>query len=160
MADSSSKKLTRKEILDSVMMAIREMSALSVIISQTVAEKVGINSTDMECGDFLQIYGPMTAGKLAELSGLTTGAITGVIDRLEKANLAKREFDPSDRRKVLVVPSQKRAKEFESYYASLGKSASDALDRYTTDQLNAFLSISRDMIAISQTEIKLMRDVE
>ncbi|EQA45089.1 MarR family protein [Leptospira broomii serovar Hurstbridge str. 5399] len=160
MADSSSKKLSRKEILESVMMAIREMSALSVIISQTVAEKVGINSTDMECGDFLHMYGPMTAGKLAELSGLTTGAITGVIDRLEKANVAKREPDPSDRRKVLVVPCYKRVKEFESHYASLGKSASEALERYSTEQLNTFLSISRDMISISQTEIKHMREVE
>ncbi|TGK20842.1 MarR family transcriptional regulator [Leptospira fluminis] len=160
MSDPASKKKSRKEILNLVMTAIREMSALSVIISQIVAEKVGMNPSDMECGDFLQLYGPMTAGRLAELSGLTSGAVTGVIDRLEKAKVARREPDPSDRRKVLVVPCTERAEEFGSYYASLAKAAGEALERYNTEELGTFLAISRDMIAVTQQEVQKLKEIK
>uniref|UniRef100_UPI0013D5678B MarR family transcriptional regulator n=1 Tax=Klebsiella pneumoniae TaxID=573 RepID=UPI0013D5678B len=76
--------------------------AMGVIFSQTVASRVGISSSDLECMDFLNLESRVTAGRLAEVTGLTTGAITGVIDRLEKAGLVRRERDDSDRRKVFI----------------------------------------------------------
>src|SRR6476619_6486247 len=83
--------------------AVRRSSALGVIFGQTVASRVGISSSDLECLDFLQLEGRVTAGRLAEVTGLTTGAITGVVDRLEKAGLVRRLRDESDRRKVFIV---------------------------------------------------------
>jgi DNA-binding MarR family transcriptional regulator len=83
--------------------ALRRSSAQGVIFGQTVANTVGISGSDLECLDFLNLEGRVTAGRLAEVTGLTTGAITGVVDRLEKAGLVRRERDPADRRKVFIA---------------------------------------------------------
>ena len=66
--------------------------------------------------DFLNMEGRMTAGRLAELTGLTTGAITGVIDRMEKAGFVRRERDDSDRRKVFIAPVPENAGEIGRFY--------------------------------------------
>src|SRR5258706_15395621 len=78
---------------------MRDVSGQGVLYSQAVAERLGMNSTDLECLDHIS-RGPLTAGRLAELTGLTTGAITGVIDRLERAGLARGERGAHDRRKT------------------------------------------------------------
>ena len=71
-----------------------------------LAEELGLSVTAYRVFDLVALgEGPMTAGRIAELSGLTTGAVTGVIDKLERAGLVRRASDPEDRRKVLVVPS-------------------------------------------------------
>ena len=83
--------------------AMRRSSAQGVIFGQTVANVAGISGSDLECLDFLYLEGRVTAGRLAEVTGLTTGAITGVVDRLEKAGLVRRERDENDRRKVFIA---------------------------------------------------------
>jgi DNA-binding MarR family transcriptional regulator len=92
----------REELVAALNAAMRDASGQGVLYSQAVAQRLGINSTDLECLDLVVMRGPVTAGALAEATGLTTGAITGVIDRLERAGFARRDRDPSDRRKVLV----------------------------------------------------------
>src|ERR1700741_448260 len=83
--------------------AMRKASAQGTIFAAAVAERAGISSSDMDCMDFLNLEGRITAGRLAELTGLTTGAITGVVDRLEKAGFVRRERDESDRRNVFIA---------------------------------------------------------
>jgi DNA-binding MarR family transcriptional regulator len=83
--------------------AMRRASAQGVLYGQAVADMTGMSGSDIDCMDFLNLEGRMTAGRLAELTGLTTGAITGVIDRLEKAGFVRRERDETDRRKVFIV---------------------------------------------------------
>ena len=99
---SSSSK--RQEILESLITQIRLMSASAVMHSQAVADRSGIHTTDMECIDFLLLKGPASAGQIAEMAGLTTGAVTAMIDRLENAGLVKRQHDTTDRRRILVIP--------------------------------------------------------
>jgi DNA-binding transcriptional ArsR family regulator len=82
----------------------REVSARMVMFHQAIAERLGLNATDHKALDLLGRAGPITAGELAELTGLTTGAITGIIDRLEKAGFVRRENDPKDRRRVIIRP--------------------------------------------------------
>src|ERR1700691_628401 len=82
--------------------AMRRSSAQGVLFGQTVANRVGLSNSDMECLDFLILEGRVTAGRLAEVTGLTTGAITGVVDRLERAGLVRRERDDNDRRKGFI----------------------------------------------------------
>ena len=94
--------MTRDELTAAMMLALRDVSATSVLHSQAVAGRLGVNSSDLECLDGIVMRGPLAAGELARATGLTTGAITGVIDRLAKAGFVKREHDPADRRKVLV----------------------------------------------------------
>ena len=91
-------------------LALRSVSGQGVLYSQAMAERLGVNSTDLECLDIILMQGPVTAGDLARASGLTTGAITGVVDRLSRAGFVRREHDRDDRRKVLVraLPSVER----------------------------------------------------
>jgi DNA-binding MarR family transcriptional regulator len=89
----------------------------SLQMHEAIARSAGFSSTDHKYLGFLLKKGPMTAGELAELSGLTTGAITGLIDRFEALKLVKRSFDPSDRRKVIIIPNTKRIQSLlEPYY--------------------------------------------
>src|SRR5258708_13096070 len=97
----STKTKRRRELEAALNAAMRDVSGQGVLYSQAVADRLGINSTDLECLDHIS-RGPLTAGRLAELTGLTTGAITGVIDRLERPGLARRERDADDPRKTLV----------------------------------------------------------
>src|SRR3954464_9439450 len=82
----------------------RELSTRTILFHQAVADCLGIAATDHKCLGFIaEADHPVTAGELATLTGLTTGATTGVIDRLEGAGLAFRERDPRDRRRVVVA---------------------------------------------------------
>jgi DNA-binding MarR family transcriptional regulator len=96
---------SRAELMQDLEHAMRKSSAQGTIYASAVADSVGISSSDMDCMDFLNLEGRMTAGRLAELTGLTTGAITGVVDRMEKAGLVRRERDAEDRRKVFIAPA-------------------------------------------------------
>src|ERR1043166_5003014 len=82
---------------------------VEVIVSNFEAtEEVGLNSTDFASLCLLLLHGPAPAGRLAALTGLTTGAVTGLVDRLERAGFVRRELDPADRRKVIIVPDAER----------------------------------------------------
>lgn len=76
----------------------------SIQMHEAVARKAGLSGTDHKYLGFLIERGQMTAGELATLTGLTTGAVTGLIDRLEKKKLVKRQFAQDDRRKVIIEP--------------------------------------------------------
>lgn len=101
--------------------AIRKLSQqyayASLQMHETIAKSLGFSATDHKYLSFFLVKGNLTAGELAELSGLTTGAVTGLIDRFEKKELVKRHFDSNDRRKVIIVPDSKKIiKLFEPYY--------------------------------------------
>ena len=91
-------------ILTDLWLAVRRSGIQSSVLSNAVAAQMGISPNDFECLDIVNSDGAVTPGHLAEASGLTTGAITGVIDRLENAGFVRREADPTDRRRILVRP--------------------------------------------------------
>ena len=93
---------TKKQLLERFNQEISRNSTWTVIYHQALATKLGLNPTDLKCAGLLIETGPITAGELGELVALTTGAITGVIDRLEKFGLVERVKDPTDRRRVVV----------------------------------------------------------
>ena len=83
---------------------MRELMARAVLFQDAVAKSAGLNATDMQCANLLLLYGPATPGELAGLAGLTAGgAITGALDRLERAGLVRRSRDGADRRRVVVT---------------------------------------------------------
>jgi DNA-binding MarR family transcriptional regulator len=99
------------------------LSTATVLYHTAIADRLGVSATDLKCYSLLMQNGPMTAGELAERTGLTTGAITGVIDRLEKAALARRAPDPTDRRRVVVelIPDSQRHAEIQQLYEPMGQ---------------------------------------
>ncbi|MGA2007156.1 MAG: MarR family transcriptional regulator [Solirubrobacteraceae bacterium] len=95
---SNDKRRAFRELIDEV----RRSQAATDRFDQAVADAIGVNRTDLRCLDTLEREGPIAAGRLAEAMGLTSGAITTVLDRLEQAGYARRSRDSSDRRRVLV----------------------------------------------------------
>ena len=89
-------------------MAVRAFIANAILFNHQVAQRLGLGASDGQFMHLLQVHGPLTPGQLAELSGLTTGTVTGVIDRLEGAGFVRRERDEADRRKVFVKLDEER----------------------------------------------------
>jgi DNA-binding MarR family transcriptional regulator len=107
--------------------------------SQAVAGRLRMNSTDLECLDHI-LRGPVTAGRLAQLTGLTTGAITGVIDRLERIGLARRESDPDDRRKTMVRALPAVLERVGPLFQPMERAAMAVLSKYSDDELALILN--------------------
>ncbi len=115
--------------------AMRKTSSQGAMFAKIVADRAGISSADMDCIDFVNVEGRMTAGRLAELTGLTTGAITGVVDRLEKAGFVRRERDETDRRKVFIVPVEERMMEMGRPYELVKRAMQKQTEAYTDAEL-------------------------
>ncbi len=92
----------RTELIEALSLSVRKVIVETVLLFDTLASQIGVNATDMQCLNILDYEGPVPAGRLAELTGLTTGAITVAIDRLEKAGYVQRVRDPHDRRRVVI----------------------------------------------------------
>ncbi len=150
--------LNRDHLLQSLDREMRRISAQSVMFSQAVAERLGLNPTDLECLGIIGETGALTAGQLAELTGLTTGAITGVIDRLERAGYAQREQDPSDRRRVIVQPVPGVAEEkITPLFDSITKATSRLISRYTDRELATITEFATRMNELSLEETAKLR---
>src|SRR6478672_417455 len=93
---------TRAALLAELARELRQFGGLSASYFRAAAARGGMTATDMQVIDSLAITGPTTAGQLADLTGLTTGAITGMLNRLEEAGVVRRERDPNDGRRVSV----------------------------------------------------------
>lgn len=139
MKSRLSRPKARAALMEELEHAVRKSSALGVIFGQTVANRVGISSSDLECLDFLNMEGRITAGRLAELTGLTTGAITGVVDRMEKAGLVRRERDVSDRRKVFIAIVPEALAKIGRFYQPLQKAVTRDWEGYTDAELKLLL---------------------
>ena len=100
---------------------LRQFAAGAVLFNQRVADRLGFHPTDLQCANLLSVMGPSTPGRLAEYTGLTTGGVTVMLDRLERAGYIKREPNPSDRRSVLVRVSAKKMEKIDAHYAGVAK---------------------------------------
>lgn len=98
---------------------LRRLIRAGIGVHEAVATRLGLNPTDLLSLELLGTEEDVTPGRLAELMGLTTGAATGILDRLERAGYVRREADPSDRRRVLVRPDPERMAELEATYGRL-----------------------------------------
>ena len=103
--------------------------------------------------------GPMTAGKLGEITGLTSGAITGIIDRLTDAGWVKRIQDPADRRRVIVTPTSnpKKAQEVQEVFGTLSAAMGELMKSYTDAELTLmldFMARSRKILLEQAAEVR------
>jgi DNA-binding MarR family transcriptional regulator len=138
--------------------ALRDASAQTVLFSHAVADHVGISPTDLETLDILARNGPMTAGRLAELTGLTTGAITGLVDRLERRGYARREPHPTDRRSVIVQPLTKTAeRDLAPSYAGMSQAMRDLMSGYSDEELSVITGFMTRAAAITADQIAAVR---
>jgi DNA-binding MarR family transcriptional regulator len=120
--------------VEALLAAIRGLSSDFDGLSQAVADRVGLSTTDLLAIDLISRNGRVTAGQIADRLHMTSGAITGVIDRLERAGLAQRVPDRADRRRVLVVPTAKES-EIRALYEPLVTALWTAAASYSEDEL-------------------------
>ena len=142
-----------------VLARMDQLIALSLVGQHTLAERLGVNVTDLTCLGFILGAGEeaLTAGRLAELAGLTTGAVTGVVNRLENAGYARRVPDPHDRRRVRIVPEGDTAARIAVAYEPTYRRLTELFESYGPDELAAisdWFTRAADAMRISLAEIR------
>lgn len=138
----------------------RDFSNATVFFHEAIAAHLGMNAGEWRCYGLLKQHGPMTAGRLAELSGFTTGAITGIADRLAKAGYVKRQPNPEDRRSLILHPL--RLEEINAktdpIFASLGKAMNEVAKNYTEQELAAIMDYFRRTIEVLHKETMKLKE--
>jgi DNA-binding MarR family transcriptional regulator len=136
----------------------RELSTRTILFHQAIADSLGIASTDHKCLGFIaDADHPVTAGELVTLTGLTSGAITGVIDRLEAAGLAYRERDAQDRRRVVVKAAPTARARVAPLFEGIGRAALEMTSRYGDDELAAIERYLVDCLEMLTVETQRLR---
>jgi DNA-binding MarR family transcriptional regulator len=117
----------------------REFITAVVMFHESVGRLLGLTAVERKCLDILARRGPMTAGGIAEHTGLTTGAVTGLIERLRKAGFVDRATDPDDRRRVLVSlrPDTRLEAVRPKVFGPLGVDMAEITARYSQAELEA-----------------------
>lgn len=129
----------RERMVAELQQAVRRDTMFTVLLHHSTASKAGMNVTDAQCVNALALDGPQTPGQLARLMGITTGgAVTAVIDRLEKAGYVRRTRDPDDRRRVIVELVEENADRFYRYFEPMRRTLRERLEGCSDEQL-AFL---------------------
>lgn len=125
----------RQEMIEKIIELLREQSTQTILFHAFIAEQLGLNSTDHKALDIILKSDGITAGQLAEVTRLTTGAITGVIDRLEKAGFVRRVFDKNDRRRVIIQFAPESEEKLFPVFKPLKEKAKSVLENYTDAEL-------------------------
>jgi DNA-binding MarR family transcriptional regulator len=157
---SSENLKSRAALTETFLQEISRFSTWTVIYHQFVAVTIGLNPTDLKCGAVLSETGPLTAGELAEIVGLTTGAVTGVIDRLEQAGLVRREKDPTDRRKIIIQPisDSDELPRLNQIFNSISQTAGQLISTYRDDELAVILDFIQRGQKMLKQEIAKLRE--
>lgn len=135
----------------------RAFSDATILMHEAIARKAGLSGTDHKYLGILMQNGAMTAGELSRLTGLTTGAVTGLIDRLEKKELARREFDKIDRRKIIIVPDTGNAmklmgetftelqEKMVGLISTLSSGEMETIEKYMTSAMQVMKEITQNL---------------
>jgi DNA-binding MarR family transcriptional regulator len=149
----------RAQLATAFAAAIRRTGSLMQLMSQAAADRIGINSTDLNCLNILSFRGQMTAGELARETGLTTASITGVVDRLEEAGFVRRERDPQDRRRVVIRLVLERAiRDVASVFLPMVRDWGEMAARYTDDELRVIVDFYDEMQQVLQKHLTRLRE--
>ena len=133
----------KRELYDELIQEVRRSQGATQRFDDAVAAALGINTTDMRCLDVLQREGPRTAGQLAQATGLSSGAMTTAIDRLERRGMARRVRDGQDRRRVLVEMAPGAA-QLNDFFREHQEYAERLYERHTAADLELLLRFVRE----------------
>ncbi len=158
MSSGSQEKTT--EIVEALTRELRQFHGLGASFFRVAAAHIGMTVTDMQVIDLLDSTGPATAGQLADLTGLTTGAITGMLNRLEEAGFVRRERDPNDGRRVIVrlERGKDETHRLDPIFTSLGEAWDELASHYDDEQLAFLLEFLKRNNALTRKEIIRLRE--
>jgi DNA-binding MarR family transcriptional regulator len=148
-----------RESIDSVLRSLRRVNLQGSFFGQTVALRFGLSESDIEALEVLIDTGAATAGRLSELMGLSTGAVTRVIDRLEQSGYVRRVPDPADRRRVIVEVVPDKVAAVQATLSRIGQAGATEISTYTEAQLALIEDFLTKMAAITREEATSLRDV-
>jgi DNA-binding MarR family transcriptional regulator len=152
-----SRDLDRETILQEFSAAIRAYQTSNDNWDQAMSDHFGINRTDARCIDLIDQAGGMTAGELARAAGLTSGAVTAVIDRLERSGLARRVRDEDDRRRVRIETTPKVWEMVEPLMTPYLRDAQTILDEYSTAEIARFATFLRRVVEVQGQHLERVR---
>ncbi|WP_369390232.1 MarR family winged helix-turn-helix transcriptional regulator [Streptomyces sp. CG1] len=136
----------------------RRYLASYVLFNQAVADHLGLHPTDVQALSLLTVEpDPLTVRQIADMTGLTTGSATRLVDRLERGGYVARTSDPRDRRRVLVAPVPERVARVTAVWDELGRTWQTLLDEHSEDELKAITRHMRRANDLSRTQIQHLR---
>jgi DNA-binding MarR family transcriptional regulator len=150
----------KASLIDELLHLARANEAANDAFDDVACEKLGINRTDLRCLNIVDNNGPMTAGRLAELSGLTTAAVTNVLDRLERAGYARRVRDQEDRRQVMVELTPLLAERGAAIWGPLGEEATARLEQLSVEDLSGIIEFFRFGIDLNRRHVERIRELD
>jgi DNA-binding MarR family transcriptional regulator len=155
--DSSKK--NRSDLINALVnLSGRELGAMQIMYIQAIADRIGLNITDMRCLNFIdRASKTISAGDLVQITGLTTGAITGVIDRLEQAGFIKRNRDAKDRRLVIITMMPNRKKEIKNLFDSINRRRYKMISSLNQQELDVIKNFLVKSVTIIKDEIDTLR---
>jgi DNA-binding MarR family transcriptional regulator len=128
-------KQTKTDLKKRALMAVRDYGVNLTLFRNAMSEWAGLNVTDMECLRFLFQKGVATPSELSRFTGLTSGATTAMLDRLEKGGLIERRPNPNDRRGTLISPAPSSAEKAASWFESARKAQDELISSYSESEL-------------------------
>ena len=144
--------MERNELLQAYQLVERENSTATILFHSAIASHFGQNMTDWICASIIQRKGSLTAGQLAEMTGLTTGAVTGLIDRLEKEGVVQRQSDPNDRRRVIVAAKADWEERMTPFYNTILQLFSEMTSVYSDEELALIIDFKTRTAAMMEAE--------
>jgi len=147
-----------RETIDSVVRSLRRVNLQGSFFGQTVAIRFGLSESDVEALSVLLDSGAATAGRLSELMGLTSGAVTRVIDRLEQAGYVRRVPDPADRRRVIVELIPEKMAAVQATMAQFGEKTAAEIATYSDADLAVIDDFLTRMAAVTRDEANALRE--
>ena len=153
----SEKSENREELLRELEAENRRSTTGAVLLLQAVTRRSGMNFTDLQAMNILTSTGPIDAGRLAEMMGITTGAVTGVINRMERMGYARREKDPNDGRRVIIRPVSEKLERAAGFLGSQDRGLEELMSDYDERDLAVFLDLMRKSNDLTEEEIARIR---
>lgn len=152
----------RDALIGAIVDEMRRNSTATVLMHHAIAERLGLHPTDHKVADILSRGGPLTPGEIAERTGLSSGAVTGVIDRLEEAGWVRREPDPSDRRRVHVrlVADRARDRRVRRLFGPLAEAATAFARDFDDEELRFVLEFMRRLNELVEERIQELRTAQ
>lgn len=137
----------------------RRYMAAYALFNQAVADHLGLHPTDVQCLNLLSLEGgPVTTGRIAELTGLTTGSATRLVDRLERAGYVTRARDTEDRRRVLVSLAPGRTAELGALWRRLNGTWGTMFDVYSDAEVALLIAHMRRTVEVSAQQVERLRE--
>jgi DNA-binding MarR family transcriptional regulator len=151
----------KKELIGELVSEFRISGNQDSAFDNLAAELLGVNRTDLHCLNAIENAGGLTAGELARETGLTTGAVTGVIDRLERAGYARRVPDPGDRRRVKLEVTPKFYARADKIWGPLAADWESSLsERFTAEQLERVIEFLRTTNEVGRRHMERVRKLD